>query len=158
MVDVHCVFNQREVCFFIEKKCLYSLRGAGMKRSWVHLWRKIEQIMRAYIGVILAVIVLMACSPKLMVPVQADADRSGNASLAELQKGRTLYTAHCGNCHPMKRPDSRSVEEWKSIVPRMVKKVNKQAGSAALTGADEALILQYVSAMSQAPAGGGQKQ
>lgn len=130
-----------------------ALRCVAVGASLVKMCKS----MKFYLSIMVAMVVLLACSPKLMVPVQADADRAGNVSLAELQKGHGLYTMHCGNCHPMKKPDSRTVEEWKSIVPRMVKKVNKQSGTTTLTAADESLILQYVTTMAQAPAGGGSK-
>ena len=90
---------------------------------------------------------LVACSPKVIAPTQADADRSKGTSLTELQRGHELYTAHCGSCHGLKSPTEYGASSWERIVPDMVKKVNKKAGTTALSSTDETLIRQYVLAM-----------
>lgn len=103
-----------------------------------------------------AVLIITACSSaKLLTPSQADADRASQkysgASLASLNEGKSLFEQNCGKCHGLKNPAGRSEEKWTSVVPRMVKKVNKKAGSEKLGAKEQELILQYVVTMAAAP-------
>jgi mono/diheme cytochrome c family protein len=72
----------------------------------------------------------------LYVPVASDA--TANATLAELQQGRTIYMNSCGSCHGLNSPDSYSASNWKSIVANMAPK-------AGLTAAQTTLVTKYVS-------------
>ena len=70
------------------------------------------------------------------VPVASDA--TANATLVELQQGRTIYVNSCGACHGLYSPDSYSVSNWKSIMASMATK-------AGLTAAQTTLVTKYVS-------------
>lgn len=100
-----------------------------------------------------AVLLLVACSPKLAAPTQADVERVSakhpDYTLASLQEGRSLYQTHCGTCHGLKKPSAFAEADWQKIVPAMVKKANKKAGKESISAAQQALILQYVSAMTK---------
>src|SRR5688572_16762981 len=91
---------------------------------------------------------IAACSAKLTGPSQADADRGkstySDITVEKLNKGKLLVETHCGTCHPVKSPDSRTVTQWNTIVPEMVAKVNKKAMTTELDAEEERLILMYV--------------
>jgi len=101
-----------------------------------------------------AVIFLAACSAKLVTPMQEDADRVKpkypDITLTELTEGKALFEQYCGTCHGYKKPRSRSEEEWKNIVPKMVRKVNKKQPDA-IDSAEQKKILKYVITMKDAP-------
>jgi hypothetical protein len=63
----------------------------------------------------------LACSKNstgnLYTPTSADV--TANATLSELQDGRTLYINNCGRCHNLYSPDDYSVSGWKSILSNM---------------------------------------
>ena len=98
------------------------------------------------------IVFLAACaSSKLATPTQKDLDRVHakypNYTLADLTQGKTLYTQHCGQCHKLEKPAAKTEEEWGSIVPAMVKKVNKKEGKVALDATGQDLILKYLVTM-----------
>lgn len=92
--------------------------------------------------------ILSACSAKMLVPTQADADRGATkfpgVTLAQLTDGKKLYEENCGNCHALIDPRKESEKEWRNMVPLMSDKVNKKAGSEVLDAKEQDLILQYV--------------
>jgi cytochrome c5 len=87
------------------------------------------------------------------IPNQADVDRVATIfpgyTLEELNEGKKLYESNCNLCHGLKKTNSESEEEWRTIVPRMVKKANNKNGNA-LDASGEEKILRYVIAMSKA--------
>jgi len=85
---------------------------------------------------------LAACSAnKSAAPAASNPTATTDASLMQ---GRTLYETHCGTCHPLKKPSARTAEGWKQIVPPMVAKTNKKAGSEILGEAEKEQILKYL--------------
>ena len=56
-------------------------------------------------------------------PSAADATRGAahfpDVTLAELERGRTLYVSRCGGCHVLKRPMELPAEQWASEVSEM---------------------------------------
>jgi mono/diheme cytochrome c family protein len=101
-----------------------------------------------------ATVLLAGCfSAKLLTPSQADVDRVKpkytDYSLVELNQGKTLYEQHCSNCHGLKNPTSRTEEQWKEIVPRMIVKANKKEQTT-LDAKTQESILRYVITMSNA--------
>jgi cytochrome c5 len=102
------------------------------------------------------VLMIAGCSAKLILPSQVDADRMNSKypgyTLAELNEGKALYEAHCGNCHGLKKPSSHTEQQWSGIVPDMVRQVNKKAGKDLLNRSNEESILRYVVTM------GGEKK
>lgn len=94
-----------------------------------------------------AIIILASCSPKLLVPTQADADRAQRTfpgvTLAQIEEGKTLFETHCDKCHALKKPESHTEMEWHNIVPEM-------AAKAKIDEETEGKILRYVLAMREA--------
>lgn len=97
------------------------------------------------IAVLFVLMAFVACT-KLIVPTQPDADYAAQSfpgtSLEDLNQGRLLYKDNCGKCHLLKKPSSRTEEEWRKIVPKMAKKAKIDAQK-------EDLILRYVITMSR---------
>ncbi|MEZ4830039.1 MAG: cytochrome c [Bacteroidia bacterium] len=101
-------------------------------------------------------IILTGCfSAKLITPVQADVERVQskfpNYSLADLTQGKTLYEQHCGSCHGLKKPSSRTEEKWETIVPKMAVKANKKYPNS-LDADSQEKILKYLITMGSATA------
>lgn len=98
-----------------------------------------------------SVLLFCACSAKVILLSQADADRGSakfsGVTLASLNEGKAHYEQYCGTCHGLKKTTSESETEWKQIVPEMVKKTNKKAGSEVVDAKKQELILQYVVTM-----------
>ena len=92
------------------------------------------------------ILLLAACaSKKATISLsESDASRAAakypGASLASLQKGKTLYEENCGNCHGLKSPTDYNEEQWGKHVKRMAPK-------AKIDKPTEELILQYVVTM-----------
>lgn len=101
--------------------------------------------------ILLAILILSACSAKLLTPTQTDVEKAEpkypGITLVQLTEGKQLYENHCGNCHTYKDITKGSDEKWKQTVPRMVTMVNKKAGKPVLDETKQNLILKYVLAM-----------
>lgn len=102
--------------------------------------------------ILVAIALLVACSPKVTKPVQtSEAEKPKvqftDDQMAELNKGKLIYDQYCGLCHAAKKVDSRSAEAWKSVVPRMVVKVNKKTGTESIGQTDEQVMLKYLTTM-----------
>jgi cytochrome c5 len=50
---------------------------------------------------------------------QAAQARWPDASLAELDKGRSIYLAKCSACHDPERPQAHAAAEWPGLVAKM---------------------------------------
>ena len=78
-----------------------------------------------YLQVLLVVALLIAagCTKKggdtssLYTPTSSDV--TANATLAELQQGRSLYIDKCNSCHGLYNPDSNTPSGWRSILSSM---------------------------------------
>ncbi|MEI6310872.1 MAG: hypothetical protein WCP57_01300 [Bacteroidota bacterium] len=92
-----------------------------------------------------------ATEPKKGAITQEDADNISKkmslTTVADLNNGGTIYSAECGVCHGLKKPNARSEDEWKAIVPNMVQKANTKAGKIQITPGQEQLILKYLVVM-----------
>ncbi len=101
--------------------------------------------------------VMASCSPKVIMPKQANIDniatKHPDYTLADAKEGRSLYIQHCATCHGLKRPQDFTEEKWNVLVPAMVKKTNKKAGKEVVDAASSDKILKYVVTMCAAPAG-----
>ncbi|HEY4784658.1 MAG TPA: hypothetical protein VIH57_01355 [Bacteroidales bacterium] len=69
--------------------------------------------------------------------VPTSSDTTVNATLSELQQGRTLYINNCGKCHSLYSPDLYSVSNWESIISDMAPRTS-------LTSAQILLVTKYV--------------
>lgn len=104
--------------------------------------------------IIISIFIISCASTKFVppTPTQADADRASvnypGTTLSELNEGKIHYEANCGKCHALKKPTSKSEQQWTTIVPKMSAKANKKAGREVVTPAIQESILKYVIAMS----------
>ncbi|GAB4447030.1 MAG: hypothetical protein OHK0036_00710 [Bacteroidia bacterium] len=103
------------------------------------------------VNVTLSVIIIGCAAQKLAEPTEADVERGkskfSNITLDELKEGKKLYETNCNLCHKLYNPVSQSEEEWKKVIPPMVKKVNKKTGQTTLTAQDEEKILHFILVM-----------
>ncbi len=101
--------------------------------------------------ILAAITLFVACSPKVTKPAETAVDRPKvqftDEQMAELNKGKLIYDQNCGLCHAAKKVNSRSVEAWKGVVPRMVVKVNRKTGTETISQADEQVMLNYLTTM-----------
>ncbi|HET9933513.1 MAG TPA: cytochrome c [Polyangiaceae bacterium] len=42
-----------------------------------------------------------------------------NVSLADLERGRSLYVQKCGSCHALRAPQSLAPEQWRPEIEKM---------------------------------------
>ena len=94
---------------------------------------------RTWLGALLLGVV--ACGASVTpVPVQADLARIENrypgTTLAELEKGRSVYLSRCTSCHAPVAPGSIPAERW----PREVSEMSERAR----LGEDESLVVRYL--------------
>jgi mono/diheme cytochrome c family protein len=75
-------------------------------------------------------------SGSLYTPTSADV--TANATLAELQQGRTLYLNNCGVCHGLYMPENYTPAQWKSILGNMAPRTSMSASQVQL-------VTKYVS-------------
>jgi hypothetical protein len=101
------------------------------------------------------IMLLSACSVKLITPTQSDVDRvSGKYkgyTLIDLNGGKVLFEQKCTQCHGLKNPAKRTVDEWTKIVPEMAHKAENKPDVSKITSNDQDLILKYLVTMSTAP-------
>lgn len=72
----------------------------------------------------------------LYTPTSSDV--TSTASLADLQKGRTLYINNCNACHGLYSPDDYTPTQWKSIMGNMGPRTS-------MSTSDISLVTKYVS-------------
>ena len=100
--------------------------------------------LKSYYLLIIVIVILVSVpscsksstdSSSLYTPTSADV--TSNATLPELQQGRTLYINNCGKCHGLYSPDSYSSTEWKSIM-------NNMAPNTGMSASEILLVTKYV--------------
>jgi hypothetical protein len=113
----------------------------------------IKNKMRKVAFFLVALVFVGCVSAKIITTSQSDVDRVASKfpdySLTELNNGKTLFEKHCGICHGLKDPTSRTEAQWTKIVPPMSAKVNYKEGKV-LDANAEKLILRYLITMSTA--------
>jgi hypothetical protein len=62
----------------------------------------------------------------------SNSDVTANATLTELQQGRTLYTQYCGSCHGLYSPDQFSTNQWKNVMSDMARKTGMNSNEVLL--------------------------
>lgn len=94
-------------------------------------------------------VLAVACSKKLSpeAGVQKMTEKYPGYTLAQFQEGKSLYEGNCGRCHDLKKPSSLDEAGWSKVVPPMVSKVNKKAGSTVIDEGKQELILHYLVTM-----------
>jgi len=75
------------------------------------------------------------------IPDTAMATRS-KVSVATLQRGHSVYLAHCGRCHQPILPKDVSKADWHIVAPGM-------AWNAGISAADEKALTAYLTAAAQ---------
>ena len=65
------------------------------------------------------------------------ADVTANATLQELQDGRSVYIDNCGTCHGYYAPESYTPAHWKGTLTVMVPKTG-------MSSSDSLLVAKYV--------------
>lgn len=93
---------------------------------------------------------LVACgTSKVATLSQTDVERGAQKfpglTLSALNQGKTDSETYCAKCHAYKKPQGRTEEQWRGIIPRMAKKNN--SGIDAKT---EQSILAYYVTMAKA--------
>lgn len=69
--------------------------------------------------------ILMAnCSAKKTAtssktPEQIVAEVKSQYSEAQMVEGKSIFQESCKKCHPLKEPETRTVDKWERILPRM---------------------------------------
>ena len=71
----------------------------------------------------------------LYVPTSTDA--TANATLQDLQQGRTLYIDNCGSCHSLFSPDAYTPAQWGNIM-------NSMAPKTTMSASEILLVTKYV--------------
>ena len=85
-------------------------------------------------------------APRVTAAV-VDAALARGFAAEDLGRGRTIYVERCGECHTLQSPAERGEEEWREIMPRMVRLTR--------LGADDARrVNAYVFSMVHAGAAG----
>ena len=74
--------------------------------------------------ILLALIILFSGCNKNVVDTSAlytptSTDVTANATLADLQQGRSLYINNCNSCHALASPDNYTATQWKTILNTM---------------------------------------
>lgn len=57
-----------------------------------------------------------------VTPAEKIAEVKSNYTEAQMEEGRRVYQGSCGKCHKLFTPESRGVEKWEKVLPRMVKR------------------------------------
>lgn len=55
-------------------------------------------------------------------PAEKIAEVKRNYSEAELEEGKLVWQSSCAKCHKLHTPESRNVDKWERILPRMAKR------------------------------------
>ncbi|MCK9641011.1 MAG: hypothetical protein M0R39_13985 [Prolixibacteraceae bacterium] len=106
-------------------------------------WEKFSgKRVKTVLAVSLLTVSLLSCSKSLntntdslYVPTATDVTQ--NATLADLQSGRSVFINSCGRCHSFYSPDNLSVANWNAIIPNM-------ASRAGLSASEAAQVTKYV--------------
>jgi mono/diheme cytochrome c family protein len=108
---------------------------------------KVWDLLRSHSRTLIAAgFAAVACSPAVVHPDARDASwASGKwpgTTVDDLEQGRTVFVSRCAGCHNLPLPDSKSPDEWATVVGDM-------ATGARLSAADQDLVLRYLSATSE---------
>lgn len=66
------------------------------------------------------------CTPKFLIPTAGDAnlasEKFSGTTLTDLNNGYEIYVSRCNNCHSLKHPKTKTIQEWGKILPKMAHK------------------------------------
>lgn len=85
---------------------------------------------------------IVGCYPKASqvirsLPVESKEQIKAQYSQDEIAKGETIFINNCGTCHKLKKPDSKTPEQWNKTVKRMIPR-------AKLSDVDGKLVRAYL--------------
>ncbi|POY34960.1 hypothetical protein C3K47_17815 [Solitalea longa] len=105
---------------------------------------------------VICAIALAACgTSKTSSNKNADVERGAlkfpGYTVAEYSLGKKANQTYCGGCHALKNPQDFNEAQWSMIVPKMVKKANRKAGSDVIDPKTQEAIMKYLITMSSAP-------
>ena len=55
-------------------------------------------------------------------PEEIVAEVKKNYTEDQMAEGKTIFLGSCGKCHDLKEPETRTVEKWERVLPRMSQK------------------------------------
>lgn len=89
--------------------------------------------------IVLLVFGATACGSKatLYTPSSENVNKVITASLDELNQGKDLFAAKCGQCHALPSPKSREPQKWKQVM-------NVMSVKAKLTPEENRLVTSYL--------------
>lgn len=97
---------------------------------------------------IIVMLALVGCAAPLIKPTQTDVDRANQqwagTSLADLQKGRTIYSQNCGKCHKLYDPKQFSAKKWEHELAAM------RNNAPSVSNDEYALLKKFVLTMREA--------
>jgi mono/diheme cytochrome c family protein len=86
---------------------------------------------------------IAACGGGLPRPTPVDATRAQTrfpgTTVADLDRGRSLYVQTCAGCHALKAPGTLPPEQWKGEVDEM-----REKRGVAISDGDAELIVRYL--------------
>ena len=110
--------------------------------------------MKSTLLLVIAIVMVASCSPKTKAPTSSlnpDVERMQSKypgyTNEQFTAGQNLYESNCGSCHKLKPLKAMDEAGWNRIVPPMVAKVNKKAGSEILDKEKQEAILRYLVTM-----------
>src|SRR5690606_741624 len=72
-----------------------------------------------------SVVLLSRCSPKIASTTASSETSAEVAAIkqkyseAQIEEGRLIYQSSCGKCHKLFEPESKSIEKWETVLPKM---------------------------------------
>jgi len=63
-----------------------------------------------------------ATATKSDAPADKVAEIKKHFNEEQLEEGKTIWQGACGKCHKLFPPESRDIEKWENVLPRMAKR------------------------------------
>lgn len=87
---------------------------------------------RGRLALLFVAVLSAACAAALRHAAPADvallAPRWPGTTVADLERGRTLYVLRCSGCHTLLLPATRRPQEWPRLVDEMAEKARLKPG------------------------------
>lgn len=92
-----------------------------------------------------AISLFFACSPKTTAPAAtSNANKSAADNKEIFAEAKLIYNSKCATCHAPKNASLYTAEELQKIVPAMVVKTNKKAGTEVINASQQQMLLDYL--------------
>ena len=81
------------------------------------------------LAIVATSVLLAQCTAKkttttAKTPEETVAEVKKNYTDAQMEEGKTIFMGNCDKCHALMQPETRTVEKWERVLPRMSKKAN----------------------------------